>query len=136
MNYTAEDLEIFVDAYIEAMFFTDSGDSEDELNGKTIEDFAPQTMDQIIKDCKWFLNRAWPLIEDTIDDWLTQAGYDYWFNRCRHGCGFWDGDWDSLGQERVDQLVNLCHQAGEVWPYVGDDGLVYHETYKNLEETA
>ena len=50
------------------------------------------------------------------------VGHDFWLTRVGHGAGFWDGD---LPQALGERLTNASKAAGEVWPYIGDDGRVY-----------
>lgn len=52
----------------------------------------------------------------------TRAGHDFALTRNGHGAGYWDGD---LPDEIGDRLTEASEQAGEVWPYIGDDGAVY-----------
>jgi len=40
-------------------------------------------------DCRKFYDENFDLISNN----LTDAGRDFWFTRCHHGAGFWDGDW-------------------------------------------
>jgi hypothetical protein len=50
------------------------------------------------------------------------AGHDFWLTRVGHGAGYWDGD---LPDELGARLTAASKAAGEVWPYIGDDGKVY-----------
>lgn len=50
------------------------------------------------------------------------AGHDFWLTRVGHGAGYWDGD---LPQALGDRLTEASKKAGEVWPYIGDNGQVY-----------
>ena len=53
---------------------------------------------------------------------FEMAGHDFALTRNGHGAGYWDGDLpDDLG----DRLTEASKAAGEVWPYIGDDGLIY-----------
>lgn len=49
------------------------------------------------------------------------AGHDLYLTRNRHGAGFWDGDWDELG----NKLTEICHEMKECQLYLGDDGKAY-----------
>lgn len=53
---------------------------------------------------------------------LELAGRDFALTRNRHGAGFWDGD---LPEELGARLTEAAHRAGECWPYLGDDDLIY-----------
>lgn len=50
------------------------------------------------------------------------VGHDFWLTRNGHGAGFWDGDLpEALGR----RLTQASMDAGEVSPYIGDDGRVH-----------
>lgn len=124
----------FVHWYIRAMLFstndesTDSGGYPlDENYG--VADIAPETMERIVDDCNRFydaVERAGIDLDSALIDQddcpLENAGKDFWFTRCGHGCGFWDGDWSEAVE---DKLTKLAESFGEQWPYVGDDGKIY-----------
>lgn len=123
-------MDEFTTAYIEAMLWAEtSGVDEEERpdersdasfqdHGFTATDLAPETLDRIKADCAKFQAEHGPLIELN----LTGAGHDFWLTRQGHGAGFWDGDWpDPDG----DTLTEACKAYGELYPYVGDDGLIY-----------
>ena len=50
------------------------------------------------------------------------GGHDLLLTRNHHGAGFWDGDWPKGVGKR---LTDAADRLGEVYPYVGDDGLIY-----------
>lgn len=50
-----------------------------------------------------------------------RGGHDFWLSRNGHGAGFFDGDWDPLG----DALQAAAKTFGTSDAYVGDDGKVY-----------
>lgn len=100
-----------------------------------------------ISDIDWFLLRRLELqfavFRSTVELALHEAGFtfnlledfykvanlqdfqlehDYILTRNRHGCGFWDGDWDAS----VSQiLTDTAHLHPEIEPYVGDDNLIH-----------
>lgn len=116
-------LDSFTQGYIEALFFTNSGDRDDEITAdKGFSDLAPQTLATIIADCAKFQDDA--KIVCCIDGREAEAGRDFWFTRNGHGVGFWDGDWDDLGEDAVAALECRADR-GEVTPYMGGDGRVY-----------
>ncbi len=47
--------------------------------------------------------------------------HDYILTRNHHGAGFWDGDWQTLG----NTLTTLAQSLPGLEPYVGDDRTVY-----------
>lgn len=77
----------FIDAYLEAVNFTETGngDEEPESGEEMDEDFIRES----VIDCLAFYNRiACYLSDDRIED----AGHDFWFTRNGHGTGFWEED--------------------------------------------
>ena len=129
--YTKDDLETFFDAYVEAALFS-TNDESDERGGEPLdanygpEDLSEQAEDKMIADCKKFLDRAWPLIEEAPDlieryPKVDIAGGDFWFTRNGHGTGFWAHGWPKeIGQK----LTQLAKRFGETNLYVGDDGTI------------
>jgi len=116
-------LDKFTQAYIEALYFTDTGiDYEIPQDAK----LSPEAMEQIKADCTKFQELAGELIlngctrNNEYTDW-EMAGHDFWLTRNLHGAGFWDGDWPEVG----DKLTAISEQFGELWAYLGDDGLIY-----------
>jgi len=73
-------------AYMEAVYFTDSGDLEDLVDPDAPLDAASYL--HVWRDCYRFLQlipREW------IKDWdVGQLGHDLWLTRNGHGTGFWD----------------------------------------------
>ena len=49
------------------------------------------------------------------------APHEFYLTRNRHGAGFWDVNWDELG----DKLTKICHEMKEYQLFVGDDGKAY-----------
>lgn len=136
---TFDDLPPIVQGYIHAMFFTDhcQGDWDDHENrcgdihpDATYDDIAPETLRQIIRDCVsfWAINRE--DIAEACDNGringydLEAVGRDFWYSRNGHGCGFFDRDLGDVG----DTLQEACGwrtDFAEVYPYTGDNGLIY-----------
>lgn len=93
-----EQLSIFVQGYIEALFFTsgeDSGTMQNEAGDAVdvgFSDLAPATLLTILKDCAAFQDQAHALLEAAYErDYdAAQAGRDFWYTRCGHGVGYWD----------------------------------------------
>lgn len=59
---------------------------------------------------------------DGADTGYDLAGHDFALTRNHHGAGFWDGD---LPEDLGNRLTAAAHAAGEVYPYIGDDGEVH-----------
>lgn len=95
-------LDDFTQGYIEAAFFTQSGEEDDggTIGDKGFQDLAPETLQSMIEDCAQFQFTHRPaltalrlLSEEPDSEIERRAGADFWFTRNGHGCGFWDGDW-------------------------------------------
>ncbi|MBP6478988.1 MAG: hypothetical protein KA290_14830 [Chitinophagaceae bacterium] len=89
-----------------------------------------EAMRQAFIDCEKFLNLLDKnfMTQDAVKiatrqgkDLPYRAGHDLYLTRNRHGAGFWDGDWDELG----DKLTEICHEMKECQLYLGDDGKAY-----------
>ncbi|MFA5490958.1 MAG: hypothetical protein WC284_17405 [Candidimonas sp.] len=120
------DNDQFYNGYVEAIFFTNSGDSEDELNDKNLSDFADETITDMKNDCEKFISQNSEILDQAyevegVSYTPYQAGIDFWFTRNGHGAGFWDRDLGEIG----NKLTKAAKSFKEINPYVGDDGLVY-----------
>lgn len=132
------DLDTFMQHYVIAMLWA-TNDESDESGGVPMDDnygpenLASEARKEIRDECRAFLQSVGHLI--TADNFkgksgghVENGGHDFFLTRCGHGVGFWDGDWksdDLLGGEH-GPLTKAAKEAGEVWPYVGDDGKIYH----------
>lgn len=122
------EVDEFKDAYIEAMFFS-STDESDEQGGEPLDknydesDISPELMKKINEDCKDFIAENYEYIKDDLE----RAGHDFWFTRNGHGAGFWDGDWEFEvdGNNAGKHLTEASKAYGELNVYVGDDGKLY-----------
>jgi len=119
-------LDKFTQGYIEAAFFTESGDPDRACEDRTFSDLAPETLSRMLQDCTDFNLRAdaWlgkAYLHDDMSYDMHRAGVDFWLTRNHHGAGFWDRDLGVAG----DKLTEIAHSFGEVALYVGDDGLIY-----------
>ena len=111
----------FEEGYIDAMFWANSGDEEDELTeDHCYMSLAPETIASIKADCTRFIELAGDLLDKAGDD--SQNGHDFWLTRCGHGAGFWDRGYP---EEVGDGLSKICETMGEVWVTAGDDGKIY-----------
>lgn len=126
-------LDAFTQGYIEAMFFTDTGDMDDgDLKDATVADLANETLERIITDCLMFQKINALLIDQACSFFeydTCQAGRDFWYTRNGHGCGFWDRD---LHNEEIGniggELSDACGwgtEFGGVDVYLGDDDQIY-----------
>ena len=113
------DLEQFTAAYIAAIYFTDTGEPDQP---ETDAELAEETRERIQADCAAFFEQAAAMFGANVE----QAGHDFWFTRNGHGVGFWDRP-EIYGALDSNLLTDISKQFGEVWPYAGDDGLIYLE---------
>lgn len=118
------DLELFTQAYIEALFFTDTGDDGQPPADAELSEDARLDIEA---DCRSFWRRFGCYITTEIcskafNNSVSQAGHDFHLTRNGHGAGFWDGDWP---KEYSDMLDKGAKCYGELRAYLGDDGLIY-----------
>ena len=126
---TFADLPLFVQGYVEAMFWTEDApgvDTEEFLTDEYQEAMAegqcdgtipgdvgfnelhPDFLATILRECETFQKEnAADLAEAYDRDGYTpeRAGHDYWLTRNGHGTGFWDRDEldaDGLGDRLSD----------------------------------
>ena len=117
--------DIMGQAYIEALYFTDTGPDSDI---DSWADLAPDVEGHAWRACEAFLASLDP---DTLSRLLgavqaghitlDQIGHDLWLTRNGHGTGLWDRGLGELG----DSLTQAAKAMGEAYAYLGDDGLIY-----------
>jgi hypothetical protein len=114
-------LDAFTQGYVEALFFTNCSSSDDgDLAGKGFMDLASESLELIVGECAAF--QATANVAELIEGREIEAGRDFWFTRCGHGCGFWDGDWPKA----VGGFLTFhAMHAGNRDVYLGDDKKVY-----------
>ncbi len=112
------DLDRFIQAYIEALYFTDTGDDEQPDSDTEL---SPETLLDIQADCRSFWRRAVHYVPAS-DMNPERAGHDFWLTRNGHGAGFWDGDWP---EPYAEILTKIAKAYDEMETYLGDDGLIY-----------
>lgn len=123
----ANALDLFTDAYIEALYFTDTGEDEQPPHDAEI---SPELRASIDSDCAAFWTQFRHMIQrakcfETSRgpyDKAEQAGHDFWLTRNGHGAGFWDGDWS---EPFATYLTDAATQFGPCETYLGDDGLIH-----------
>lgn len=120
------DLEQFLEHYIIAALWSSNDDDDTPLDTNYgAEDLAPETLDKMRQDCRLFISRNeiylnWKHPQYTVEE---QAGHDFWLTRNGHGAGFWDRDF--IEKRARDILTESSKRFGEVYLYVGDDGMIY-----------
>ena len=96
----------FIDGYIEAIYFTDTGDMHQPESDTDLDsDFLRES----ISDCLAFCNHNLCYLSDNQ---LEQAGHDFWLTRNGHGTGFWDSD--SYGEHYSRRFTQIARNFGEV----------------------
>jgi hypothetical protein len=170
----------FMMGYTEAMFFvgqpmTINGKENQDALGETkygLLDFTVEGLKTIISECEEFLKEAEDTINQIIENQIEyedrvyklkiqdmrQAGIDFFFTRGGHGVGFWDGDWLTYEEikinadtgERVeddnaddveietkiashetlaDKLSDIAKKFGDVHLDVGNGNVYYDSDY-------
>lgn len=92
-------IQTMTDAYIEAVYFTETGDTDQP---ESDADLSAHTKMTAYIDCRNFYCAATEQlgVHPGHIDW-TQVGHDLWLTRNGHGTGFWDRD-DSVYGQTVD----------------------------------
>lgn len=115
-----DSLDEFTRAYIECLYFTDTGeegqpDVEDEL--------SPDALAACVSDCADFQESAAEMLAEVYATGYTpeQAGHDFWLTRNWHGAGFWDRGLGEVGH----RLSDHARAYGGCDAYTGNDGRVY-----------
>ncbi len=112
--------EFFI-AYATAALWASNDDDDVPLDSKySIDDFDPDALQKLEKDCREFLEKADEFIKNDTrhQNPYEQAGHDFWLTRNGHGAGFFDGDWD---EPAATELTNLSQEFGEVYLYAEND---------------
>lgn len=111
----------FLRGYIEAIYFTDTGDLEQPECDAELSDDARALC---IADCvKFQAENALPLAHAYThfpEYDAAQAGRDFWFTRNGHGAGFWSRELGAVG----DTLATACRAWVSLSAYAGDDGSI------------
>ena len=88
-------LETFTSAFMEALYFTDTGDIDQPDSSAEID---ADSLELINAEClvMWDRIGCFVISEKTlanfadIESAIVQAGHDFWYSRNGHGTGFWD----------------------------------------------
>jgi hypothetical protein len=112
-------IDKFTEAYLTCALWSSNDDHGKALDiGHKITDLARETLKKHVADCAAFQKAHW----DSIASDPGHAGHDFWLTRNGHGAGFWDGDWP---EPAATVLTDAAEHYGEVYLYIGDDGLIY-----------
>ena len=117
-------LETFTQAYIEAMYFSDTGGGDQPSAGCELSE---ETQLDIEAECRSFWRRfgcfiTTDICNDAFADSVSQAGHDFHFTRNGHGVGFWEDEWPKTYRDMLDRGAK---SYGTFEIYQGDDGLIY-----------
>lgn len=121
---TERDIKEFIIAY-KVCALGASYDESDESGGKPldrnydVDDIDSDTIKMMETDCRRFIEENESLL-DQVGDYV-QHGYDFFLTRNHHGAGFFDRGYSDIGEI----LTDAAHAYGEVYLYVGDDGMIY-----------
>ena len=134
-NYDEEsehDIQTILDAYLECVIFTESGDGHDDgvdpFDGKTIYDFDNYSIVETRQQIEWFVDVAGDALDDISDE---SIGYDLWYTRNGHGVGFWDRGYDD---DKVEILERLCKVLGYADCGVSKTGKIELYTTSNYKD--
>lgn len=128
MNYL--DRKLAIDAYLEAVAFTEMHSDNPELEGAF---FSDQAVFHAAKAVDTFWEMLPPSVQVATVEAMVDRGYpsdpyswgclghDLWLTRNGHGVGFWDRGLGELGSD----LTLAANRMGEAWVYCGEDGLAY-----------
>src|SRR5271157_4060533 len=123
-----EDLDAFTRAYIEAALWSTVDDLDEPLDQNyDAGDIDSETLAEMATDCRKFqAENAADLALYDSPQWTAAelGGHDFWLTRNGHGCGFWDRN-GILPEDAGERLTAAAEKYGEVYLYVGDDGLIY-----------
>ena len=102
-------LEVMTTAYIEAIYFTETGDQGQPA---TTAELHPLTKAQAYFACRQFESAARELRID-LSRWSPiQLGHDLWLTRNGHGVGFWDRP-EIYGEQSSRLFTAFAHAMGE-----------------------
>lgn len=112
-----EDLEMFVDGYIEAMLFAETATNSygEDIDNLSEYDLSFTAKEEVHKTCELFLGLNSEKVSLAIassDNYdYTMAGRDFWLTRQGHGAGFWDRDLGLIGDDLSDAARSFgeCH---------------------------
>ena len=108
-------IDLVVDHYLRTAIWTAiDPDTMEPIEGD-ISDFTPEARAHASEDVQAFLG----MVEgESLPMSPEQLACDLWLTRNRHGAGFWDRGYGTLGE----RLTAYAHSLGEVEVYRNDDG--------------
>jgi hypothetical protein len=123
-------LDEFTRAFLEAALFSSTDESREDGgdpldDNYSIDDFDDNSLAGLAADCERFQSEN---ADDLAQFDDADNGHNFWFTRCGHGAGFWDGDYP---EPQASRLTKASEDFGNVDLYVGDDGKIYASGYEN-----
>jgi len=85
-------------------------------------DCTDEMLSKAIKDCEAFKGKCegaglWDRMLELHDE--GQIGHDLWLTRNGHGAGFWESEWEEIG-DQVTSLVRNHFSELDIW--IDEDG--------------
>lgn len=120
-------LKEFIVGYIEAIFFTSTGDDEGDIGESGIDELSYEAKHSIINDCAAFYLANKGDLTEAYRNYaysFEHAGQDFWLTRNGHGVGFIDRDLGDIGGN-LDDACGWRTDFAEKYVYRGDDNLVH-----------
>ena len=124
------DAEIMTTAYLEAVYFTETGDADQPPPDSKL---TPFFRCQAFIDCRNFLWAIQDLLKNS-DLSPRQLGHDLWLTRNGHGSGFWCRT-EVYGEDNAKLFTRLACAVGEhhVDFQENDEAPQHSDSIKNLE---
>ena len=102
-------LQTMVDAYIRAVYFTETGDTDQPSGDAELTDLFKA---HAYLQCRQFY---WAVTDDLCVPRLqihwSQVGHDLWLTRNGHGAGFWDRSDDAYGEGPNGEQLKIIFTA-------------------------
>jgi len=99
--------EQFTQAYIEAIYFTETGDVDQPAHNAQL---TPYYKAKSWIECRNFFWAYGAILKGVGVD-PDQAGHDLWLTRNGHGAGFWDRP-DVYGEALAQELTRVAKSMG------------------------
>ena len=100
-------IQTMTDAYIEAIYFTDTGDDSQPKPSQELTSLC--RVHAYVSCCNFYMAATETLgIHPGHIDW-RQVGHDLWLTRNGHGTGFWDRDNSVYGDPGATQKAQHHH---------------------------
>lgn len=119
-------MDDFTISYIGTALWSSVDDTDEPLDTNyDRDDIAPQSLADMVEDCKRFQSTYAELLKEAYGDKSTydesSAGHDFWLTKCGHGAGFWDRGLGEVGEA----LSEAARKEGSTDLYVGDDKKIH-----------